>query len=168
MSKRLKGNKKGSLQDLIFIGGILLMLSMSVLFGFKFMSEFNSEIQSRTDIPTIAKTNSNELQAFYPGVVDNSFLILTIGLAIGALVLASLVRISPIFLALFLVALLIVILMCGVLSNIYQELADNAQVSAEADQLIFISTIMELLPFLVGIFGGLLAVIMYKSWRTNN
>jgi len=163
--KKIRKSKKGSALDLILVGSVMLFLAITVLFGFKIMSSFNSEIQTKAVIPNQAKVASNELNEFYPGVIDNSFLLLAIGLSIGALILAALVRISPIFIALFIVALIFIILMAGVMSNIYQGMAENTALQAEADQLIFISNIMEYLPLIVGVFGGILSVIMYKSWR---
>ena len=159
-------SKKGSALDLILIGGILLAFAMLVLLGFKFMSEFNAQIQGDADIPAEAKATTAELEGYYPGVIDNSFLLLAIGLSLGALILAALVRISPIFIVLFIITLILIIFMCGVFSNIYQEMAENAQLQTEADQLIFISNIMEYLPLIIGIIGGLLSIIMYKSWNS--
>ena len=166
MFKKRMG-KRGSLDDVIFIAVILVFVGISVLIGFKITSEFNNEIQTIDVMPTEAKTATNTLTGHYSGAIDNSFLLLTIILAIGTLVLASLVRISPIFLVLYLIALTFVIFICGALSNIYQEMAANQQLIAQASQLTFISTIVGYLPMIVGILGTILAIVMYKSWQEN-
>jgi len=165
---KLRKNKKGSLQDVAFIAALILFAAITILIGFKVTSEFNSEIQSRADIDTLGKANVAELNSFYPGVIDNSFLLLTIGLAIVTFILAALVRISPIFLALYIIALVFVIFLAGILSNVYQGMAENTHLQAEADQLVFISNILEFLPLIVGTFGSILAIVMYKSWRDNS
>jgi len=163
-------NKKGSLQDLILIGVILLFASITILLGFKIMTEIDSQIQSSGviddyDTGSHAQTASSTLKGYYPGVIDNTFLFLAIGLSMVTLILAALVRIHPMFIALFLIGLLIVIFVTGIFSNIYQEMAANSQLATEAAQLIFISHIMEYLPFIVGIIGFVLMVVMYKTWK---
>ena len=165
MIKKL--NKKGSLPDIIFIGVVLTVVAISILFGFKIISEFKTNIDTNDNIPTEAKTAVTSLQGNYSGVLDNTFLILLIGMMIAALILASLVRVHPIFIPFFWIALLFVIFICGVLSNIYQEMAATTQLSAQADQLTFITNILEYLPLIVGIFGHVLMIIMYKLWQNS-
>lgn len=162
MVRRL--NKKGSIQDIVFIGVVLLFFGMIVLFGFKVTDAFNTQIQGMSVVPTDAKTASTSLLSNYSGTIDNTFLLLTIGLVIGALILASLVRVHPIFIPFFWIALVFVIFITGILSNIYQETAANALMSNLADQLTFISHILEYLPLIVGIVGHILMAVMYKLW----
>jgi len=163
-------NKKGSIQDLIFVGVILLFASMVILIGFKVSSEFNTQIQDSPiidefDVGSNAQVASASLVSNYSGVIDNTFLLLAIGISIITLVLAALVRVHPMFIPFFLLGLLIVIFMSGVFSNIYQEMAADPNLSAQADQLTFISYIMEYLPFIIGIFGFLLMAVTYKLWK---
>ena len=159
-------NSKGSIQDLILIIVILLFAGIVFLFGFKFTTELNDQIQIMPDIPTEALTASTQLTGYYPGVIDNSFLFLTIGLCIVALILASLVRIHPIFIAFFFVVWVIIVFIAGIASNIYQEMAANSNLVTEANQLTFITQILNNLPMIIAIFGILLMVIMYKL-RSN-
>ena len=164
---QLRKNKKGSLIDIIFVAGIALVFGLVVLLGFKFMTELNNELQSQDIIDAQGKTAANQLTNIYPTAIDNSFLFLVVGLAIGAFVLAALVRISPIFLPLYFIALAIVVFMSAIMSNIYQSMAANVNLIAQADQLMFTSSILTYLPVIVGVFGSLLSLIMYKSWRDS-
>lgn len=161
------GNKRGSLQDLIFIGVILLFTSMVVLIGFKLTTEIDSQIQGMNVLDVQGKAASTKLVAVYPGSIDNTFLILAIGLSLITLVLAALVRIHPMFIFFYFIGLTIVIYVSGIFSNIYQEMAGDAEFSALANQLTFIDHIMEFLPFIVGVFGTILMVTMYKLWRNG-
>lgn len=160
-------NKKGSLQDILFVGIVLLVGSMFILFGFKIMSSLNDEIQTNNVIDAQGKAASATLTGHYSGAIDNSFLLLAIGMALVTLVLAALVRVHPVFIAFYFIGLMIVIFVSGILSNIYQELAANSNLSVQADQLVFVSNILEYLPLFVAIFGILLMVIMYKTWRNE-
>lgn len=160
-------NKKGSLQDLVLIGVVLLFFGMIVMFGFKFMSELDTQIQGMGVVSDNAKEASTSLKGHYTGAIDNGFLFLAIGLGIATLILAALVRVHPIFIPFFFIGLIIVVFVSGLFSNIYQEAAATTAIAAEADQLTFISTIMGILPLIVAIFGILLMVVMYKTWQVS-
>lgn len=166
--RSLKANKKGSLVDLIFIAVGLFVFAVSTLLAFVIYDRFNDNIQANTEIPTEAKTSSSELQSYYSGVLDNSFLFICVGLGIGAIILASLVRVHPIFFPFYIIALLFVIFFCGIFSNIYQEMASTTQMATEAAQLTFITQILSYLPLIIGIFGTILAMVMFKLWSNGN
>ena len=166
---RLRRNKKASLQDIIFIGAALLGFAIVTLIVFKLSSEMKIKFE---DNPTINSTTRaidsfSRINELYPTVIDNAFLYLTVGLAIVSLVLVSMVRIHPIFFIFFLFLFIIVIILCGVFSNIYQKIAMQPDMADIAAKLVFTSHIMEFLPFILGILGFLLAIIMYKAWSNE-
>lgn len=161
----MAGNKRASIQDFLFVAVAVCAFAVVTLLVFRINSEINSQFQASDDITSKGKQAMDNINDMYPGIIDNMFLILVIGLSIGALALASLVRIHPVFIALFLFILFIIIILAGVLSNIYQGIAENPSFTAQADQLIFMSHVMNFLPFIVGILGGILAIVMYKTWQ---
>jgi len=167
---RRKRNKKGSLLDAVTIGALLLVFAVGILISYKIMNEFNTKMQDSATLDKMVGANRskaalNQLTGFYPGVIDNSFLLLTIGLAIVALILAMLVRIHPVFFVFYFIMLAIIIFISGIFSNIYQRMAQSTAMSDVASQLIFTSHILEYLPFIVGIVGMLIALVMYKSYQ---
>jgi len=163
--KRLLRNKKGSVLDLILIGVFCLAFAFSILIGFKITHEFNTAIQASADIPVEGKTAATQLLGEYTTTMDYSFLFFIVGLSIGVLILAALVRVHPIFIVLYIIGLIIVIFLAGVFSNIYQELAESAEMVALSSQLIFIDKIMTFLPWFVAVVGTLLCIVMYKSYQ---
>lgn len=160
-------NKKGSIQDIVFVGMVLLVLGITTLFGFLFMSNINDHFQANTAVTTDGKTASATLTGFFPGVIDNSFLLLAIGMGIVALIMAALVRVHPIFIPIFLIALIFVVFFSGVFSNIYQEMANHSQMLAYSSQLTFINTVLTYLPIITAVFGILLMMVMYKLWSVD-
>ena len=160
-----KVNKKGSLLDILWVGISLLIISMVILIGFKISNEINTQVQASDVFESKGKTAMGSINNMYPGVIDNSFLFLAISLAIGSFILAALVRIHPIFIVLFIVVLGIIVFLCGIFSNIYQKMATNPDMIIVAQQLTFTHQIMTALPFICGIFGGLLAIVMFKTWQ---
>ena len=160
--KGLIRNRKGSIQDLAIFMVVLLFFGMVLLIGYKVTSSLNDQFQASSIIPAEGKAASATLTGFFPGVLDNSFLLLTIGMCIVTLVLASLVRIHPIFIPFYFIGWVLVIFFSGILSNIYQTMAADTNLIAITNQLTFIEGILTALPIIVGIFGTLLLVVMYK------
>ncbi len=161
----LRKNKRGSIDDLILVGVILLSFSVGTIVMFKISDTLNTEFQANTDITNRGKQSFNKINDMYSGVIDNSFLLLTIGLSVIALALAALVRFHPIFFVFYLILLTVIIFLSAIFSNIYLEIANNPEMIGLANQLTFTSHIMGALPFIIGIFGFLLAIVMYKNWR---
>ena len=165
----MKG-KKGSGQDILFVGIGLVAFAIIVMVGFKIYTEIDTKFQesdvlAAADIDGKARSSSAQMLNIFPGAIDNSFLFLTIGLCIATLILAAMVRVHPIFLVFYIILLSIVIFLCAVFSNIYQTMAAEAEMTAIADSLMFTSLIMNTLPFIVGIFGTILAIVMYKAFQ---
>ena len=165
-------NKKGSLQDVIFIAVNLLLVAIVVLIVFKISNSFNDEIQTSTTIDkyggaTDARNAMGTMNSHFSGALDNSFLFLVIGLAVVTIGLAVAVRIHPVFFIFFLIGLIVIIFVCGVMSNIYQEMAEQPELAAEAAQLVFITNIMRFLPFIIGTLGFIISIILYNNWSSN-
>ena len=163
-------NKKGSLQDVLFIIIALVGVAVVSLLVFKVSDELNQRFQDSTDVTPEGKDSMNKINNIYSGVLDNTFMLLVIGLSIAAIVLASLVRVHPAFLIFFMILLVIIIFLGGVFSNIYQKVASNVDMDAAdgsgellADRLTFMSYTMRFLPFLTGLVGFIMAFVMYKS-----
>lgn len=144
---------------------VVIFFGIVALIGLTITSKFNDNVQANANLPTDAKTASTTMTNHYSGVLSNGMLILLIGMCLVALGLAALVRVHPVFLIFYFIGLLIVIFMSGAFSNIYQTMAANTNLITYADQLIMIGTVITYLPWFITIFGTLLAVVMYKSWR---
>ena len=155
-------NKKGSAQDLIMVMVILTVFAIVTLIMFKLTGAFGDQIGTMSGIPTEATASTAKLTGYFSTSMDSIFLLLTIGLAIVALVLASMVRVHPVFIVFFILVWFLVIFLSGVMSNIYQEMAESPVLVAESAQLPFISTIMTYLPLIIAVIGVLLMVVMHK------
>lgn len=162
--------KRGSIQDIVLVLIVVVVFTVGSLITFKISNELNNKFQNSTDITGKGKVAMSSINNLYPTILDNTFMLLMIGLAIGALVLASLVRIHPASFIFFIVVLGILIFVSGAMSNIYQGIADNENMddidgSPLADRLTFMPYAMQYLPFIVGIIGLMMSFIMYKTWQ---
>ena len=167
-------NKKASIQDVIYIIIAIVVITVGSLLVYKIHDEINQKIQESDDVTARGKDSMQELENMYTGVLDNSFMLLVVGLCIAAVALAAMVRIHPVFIVFFIIVLVIIIFLAGVFSNIYQKVASNEMmVEANdstvylADRLTFMTYTMRFLPFITGLIGFIMAFIMYKSWQNE-
>jgi len=163
--RKIKQSKKGSVQDLLYVGVTLFALSMVILICFRISTSLNTEFQASDQIDPYGKTAHQQITNLYPGIIDNSFVFVTVILSLGALIMAAMVRIHPIFLPIYLLAWMFIIFLCAVFSNAYQEMAASEDFVALAAQMTFMNQVMTTLPFIIGIVGALLAIVMYKAYR---
>lgn len=161
---KLFKNKKGSILDVIFIIILLVFLGVISLIVYMVIDKFNTQIQGMAIMPAESKAGTAAIVGYMPTVVDNTFLFLTVGLAVVSISLAAMVRISKIFIIFYILSLIFVIFLSAVFSNIYQAMAENAEFVAYASQLVFTSRILNALPFITGIVGTIIAIVMFKSW----
>ena len=163
-----KLNKKASIQDIVMFAIVIFFLAVISLIGYKVYDSFNTELQGNfNDTLGINESRyaSESVNNMFGGILDNAFLFFMIGLGIVAFVLASLVRVNPVFLIFFVIVLIIIIFISAIFSNIYGDIASDPNFVALADDLIFMSHVMQFLPFIVGILGSVLAIVMYKGYK---
>ncbi len=160
-------SKKGSIQDIIFVLIVLVVFGMVVLIGSKIGQEVNDNIQSNSEIDDNTKEQSQRTISNSMGAIDKAFLFLTIFIAIVVLILAALVRVHPIFIPLFFIGWIILIFLAGIFSNIYQETAAQTELVGVANEMLFMTNILNTLPMIIGVFGILLMVLMYKLWTAG-
>lgn len=167
MGKIQSMNKKGSLIDLIYLAIALVFFGVVVLVGLKMGSSINTQIDSLaiTDDTTDAMTD--KVVNNYESSINNAFLYFVIFLAMVTLILAALVRVHPIFIPFYFIGLTIVIVLSGILSNIYQAMAQDSNLIGTASNLTFITYILTYLPLIIAVFGIFLMVVMYKTWSIN-
>lgn len=165
-------NKRGSLLDIAWIGIVLLLLAVTTLLAFKITDSINTGLQNSGTLDKMAGSSEakglmSDMNSLYPNVIDNSFLFLAIGLAIVAVIFAMMVVVHPIFFIFYFILLIIIIFITGVFSNIYIMMEESTALASVAAQLTFTSFIMGYLPYIVGVVGFLISIVMYKTWQNR-
>ena len=158
-------SKRGSLDDLIYIVGVLGVFALMLLISGSIVSSFNTQAQATPGITADATLAVQQIDNLYDSTLDQSFLYLAIGLAIIALIFAALIAVHPVFFVFYLIFLAVVIIISGVLSNIYQMAAQQPDLAPIASRLVITSHMMQYLPFITGIIGFAIAFMMYKSYK---
>lgn len=154
--------KKGSITDMPFIIGGIFSVALVALLVTLLVINLDVKIQVNDYFPTNAKTASTNMADDFPNVMDGGIIFIFFGLVIISLVLASLVPIHPIFIVFYLLEYILLIWLGGGIANAYQAVIELDIMSAVADRYTLTTFFFRYFPFIVGIFGALLAIIMYK------
>jgi len=160
-------NKRGSIQDIAYFIGIVLTISILFLFGYKIMSSVNDGFQASDQINDDGKDSFNRMTNLYPGVMDNSVLLIVAILMIGTLGLAALIRVHPIFIIFFVIFLLALVIVSAICANVYIGIASADGMTQFADNMPIMTFVICYLPWIIAIFGIILAIIMYKNYSEN-
>jgi len=143
------------------------VFAVGALIAFNVSNELYLKFNASSDIPSRGKVAMEEINSHYSGVIDNSFVLVVIGLFIGIIAFAMLIRVHPVFLPIYVLVLIIVVVITAALSNVYLNMANTAELSGVATKLTFITHLFGVLPYLIGVFGFVLAIIMYKTWQNS-
>jgi len=156
-------SKKGSISDLPFIMGGIFSVAITVLVVTLLLNNLNAKIQDTDIFDTPAKAASDKMTNDFPEVMDGGVLFIFFCMVIISLVLASLVPVHPVFLVFFLLEWVLLIYVGGAISNTYQTIIESPVFVTEAGQYVVTSFFFRYFPYVIGIVGAILAIIMYKT-----
>lgn len=156
--------KKASINDIFYVLTGFFALALVIIFIYVFVSKANDQFQTVDSMTAEAKETSSTMTSFIPASLDFGGLILFIGLLVCILILASLVPVHPVFLIFYMIILLIAIMFGGWISNSYEMISTNATIATEVSQFQWLAILFRYLPYVVGVFGIILMVVMYKVW----
>ena len=153
MSRKKKGrnavrntacSKRGNLGlDSILIVVWLFVLAVVMVFCYNIYTEFNTDIQADDDISAQAKTTSSSLQANYAPVFDQMFALFIAVLWIALIVTTYLIDTNPTFFIIVFIMIVIIFIVGMELSNEYEELSEDDDLSNAASDFPFTNWIMD-------------------------
>lgn len=160
--KRKKFNKRGSIQDIAYLIILFFAFSLVCFIAYKILIEFQDNLGASDMLPQESKDALTKTKGVFDNYMDKIFLFVVITSVIVTFILATLIRVHPIFLVLYLISLIFLIFLAAVFSNAYQEFASNPEFIQIADHWIIMNYIMSNLPFIIAIVGFILMFILYK------
>lgn len=156
-------NKKGSISDMPFIMAGIFSVALTALIVTLLLNNINTQIQDINTFSTSAKEASSKMASDFPKVMDGGVLFIFFCMVLISLVLASLVPIHPVFLIFFLLEWFLLIYVGGAIANTYQIIIENPVFATEAGQYVITTFFFRYFPYIVGIMGAILAIVMYKT-----
>lgn len=161
---RLRSNKKGASIDNIFAA--ILMFGMAIFFitmalFWNVMNDQVDDFWDRNPSTTQIQNNAQALSEQF----DFIFITIWVGIHLGILTTAFLLRSHPVIYVASLFIIAILAMIAAPVSNAYVDLNTETEISTAMDELVMTNFIMENLPKLEIIWGFVTAVVMFGLAR---
>ena len=113
------------------VGGIIVLFIflLSVFLFYKPFTEINNDIQAEPEFSTLTKDTVDNVHTRYPAIFDGGFIFIFAFLLIIALVTSFFLDANPIFFIISIVLLVICLVFGAFLSNVYQELMSDEELT---------------------------------------
>jgi len=162
--QNFKLNKKGNvLVEVLIILVVLFILGIVALVMNKTQIDLNVDVQNDTSLSNesraLMQTNTDQM----PILFDNIFIFILVGCWILALVAAALTDSNYIFLAIMILALVIVLIVGGILANSYEEFRSDSDISTVAALYPKINFIFEHIGIVITIMGGTILLALFAK-----
>lgn len=154
--------RKGTVIDILPILFFILLLGMLALIGSRILTDItpqlNTTLTSNVSINIINEANSD-----YSIIFDTVIPLFFVGLMLGMIVSAFLIKTQPLFFMVTVLLLVLLVLIVPVVSNIYMELCDSLPVQcAEYNRT---QWIFDRLPLLLTFAGFITAIVLYAVFK---
>lgn len=165
MYRSLLKNKKGTMEDVIFIGIIAAVLGVFILVMAYITPEISDKLRG-TEIndSSAARTALNYSDTF-ASRLDVVFLIVFVGLIMGMLVSAFLIDAHPIFIPIFIFFLAFAVVAGAVMSNVYETFTEDPTLAATAAQNTFTGAILDNYVLIIIVVGVLSMILTFGKSR---
>ena len=153
---------KGNVFDTLFGIVSVLVIAVSVLLGAYIYGSFKSAINPVADSYTnerIDKFNGSF------GVMANIVPIFLIAILSIGVIAALMIDTHPVFFIVSMFGYFIILLLSPYITDIYWGFATTDKLSSFANQFSLMTMVMENLPMIALIFGGLTLIALYAKWR---
>lgn len=162
-----KHRKAQTTMDLIFVLIFLVGFAIASIFGYKVFTDINTDIQSDTSMHNLTKTTVGNLHARYPATLDGLFAVALVLFWIFTLVSAFLIDTHPVFFIVSFVLLLFTFVAMTLVSNAYQEVMSDADISGSADSFPITNFFITHLLETAIIMGFSIMIALYGKLRSG-
>lgn len=155
--------KKGFIGDFAFYFIYLFVISIVIVVLYMAYSHFDAGWQNSTGIPDSSKELSAASKTRFLITWNALVALLVIGLFIGIVVLAFVLRSHPAF---AMIAILVIIVLGGVgmyLANSFHGFASSSGVSSYVEEFSLLPFIMNRLPYIVIGLGFIFIIVLYAK-----
>ena len=158
-------SRKGQIgAEPILVMIVLVVFSIIGVITFQVFDELNTDIQADTTLSNTTKTTVEDLKTRYPSTIDGAFALIMTLLIIFSMVLARFAQNRPIFLFIPVLILAALLMVAGFLSNTWDELTDDADITFE-NQFPIMNWVLDNLLVVILATGFLVALAMFVNNR---
>ena len=155
---------KGTVFDVMYVGIMVIVILMTVILATMILTAFKNEAiadENQTFNATYFEQGETSMGVFNIGII----MVFIMGI-IGAIVLAIYLETSPVFIAISIIFLVIVVgLAAPILSNMYNSFAGQESIVETSETFSTAKLLIDNLPFFMAVGGGLVIIALYTRLR---
>jgi len=164
----MKRGQIGRFLPFLFFGAIIALIFALVAIPVAYMGdEVLDELKTNDDVSTNNETVNriNQVQSLITPAFDQLVFIILVAFVLGSFILAIFTDFHPIVVLVLVLAIILLIIVGGLMANIYDEVADNNILSNKSEEFTFTNSVMGAqLPIIIGVVG-LVAIIIVLAKR---
>jgi len=161
--KYLKFNKKGNLEDILFLVIIIVFFVILCIPTVKIINGISTQAQSMDNLNAENKAVIADMETNFYDVIDKGFLVLLICGFLGILISAYFIDIHPIFSLIGFVFSIFILLGCAVLVGMAQQIMTN--VPEVFNNFPIINHIMNNIFIYLVVFIAMVIIVLYGKFR---
>ncbi len=135
LSTCFERNKKGQAQELLFYGVMLFVLGITIIIGFRLMTDLNDAFQSSDVISPQGKVLIGDFAGRFGPLFDAVYVLAMVVLSIVLIATVLAIDTRPIFFVLSVVAFLSVLMVNAILANVLDDIGRNSNLLEFYNQL---------------------------------
>lgn len=156
----IRGKKGFGIGEIIMLVIILFVFAIFAVMGNQILSSLNDDLQQDADLSTTAKEKVDTLANQYPDLFDAAFITIMVLLFVVGIAASLMVDSHPVILIIVLVLMAFISIAAGFLSNAWEELAADDDLSSFASELPMTNWVLThfllILSIVVLTFGGII------------
>lgn len=165
IKKMFSRSKKGTVIDILPIIFLILIIGAGALIGNRIITESKTQLVDNEGLKHNASRDiMTEAESDYSEVFDIAIPLVFVGLCLGMIIGAFLIRTQPVFFIVTVLLLLLLLLIIPVVSNIFEELCDN--MSTECANFQRTQWIFDNMAVILTICGFITGVVLYAVYKT--
>lgn len=151
--------------ELILVFVILIVMAIVVIFGHLFLSEFKTAANGTL--------NETSLGIIDKGIVaqttyDGMFAFMFVGLVIAVIISGLYIQTHPLFFAVSLFSLVLVVMISGFFTNLFYDFTTNPAITDTAANYPIMTKIFYNLPVIVSFIGVAILIIWYAKAKGDS
>ena len=156
-------NKKGSARDIVLVLLILFLFGFVTVVMNMVYDKYTDTIADKEAFNTTWNVNIESNAQSLLLNFDYMYIFVLAALGMMVIVSAFWIKTHPLFFFISVLLLVIVVILGSMLSNVFDTAVENPDLAASLTEYTLISFVMEHLPSIILLIGGILLVVLYAK-----
>ena len=167
MEKKEKMNKKAGVPDGLFYMVAIFAVAIISVVGYMVLSNINDNFQTSNGISSEGKVLTQQIKDKYVGIIDNSFLIILVGILIGTVAGVWFIRTHPALFWIMIPIFAFIIFFAAIYGNVFYNFTTNAKIAPTAADFTIIPFIMNNYVKVITGVVILIAIFLFSKGKSE-